>query len=145
MTGHKISPWTDTHYPLPLQFIPPSTPLFCKYSHYSYTVCKPNVFWAQGRLPAFTQWVLGGRTEFELVNKRLFCKLQQTLQFLGSRGFPVDLEHNSIRAERVKEWQKWEMSTYKSTLCSRPWCDQLLQVLSPRCLWWTITWNCKLK
>ena len=26
----------------------------------NYTVYKPNVFWTQGRLPAFTQEVLGG-------------------------------------------------------------------------------------
>ena len=35
--------------------ITPSSHLFCKYLHNSYTVYKPNVFWTQGHLPAFTQ------------------------------------------------------------------------------------------
>jgi hypothetical protein len=58
----------------------------------NYIVYKPNVLWT--RLPAFTQWVLGGQTEFELENKRLFCELQHTLQILGSSGFSVNSRHN---------------------------------------------------
>ena len=34
------------------------------------------------------------KDSFDLENKRLFCKLQQTLQFLGLSGFPVDQRHN---------------------------------------------------
>jgi hypothetical protein len=49
--------------------IKPSSHLFCKYSHNSYTVYKPSVFWTQDHLPAFKQWVLDGRTKFELENK----------------------------------------------------------------------------
>ena len=85
--------------------ITPSSHLFCKYLHNSYTVYKPNVFWIQGHLPAFMQWMLVEWTKVELENKTFFVSFSRVCNFWAHLGFlwTQSITYLAVKKEDIKK------------------------------------------